>query len=242
MVASFYETLKISYNANREGKKKVFEYVDDDRKATHQSGYSRRSTTVIDSLKEMHITFKTECAVKILPQEGDGGNPRIFVTPKFRVRSISRDRVEQESEDSEILEQDSIVDTTGNDDNTTSSDESPNNTPEKRQRHNVVISKRPQFAARLNNFGGNLGGGGACGSNRTKKQCCQVCQKQEEHGYWLGCGHVNGKGEQDCEFWVHQFCVHLYYRNKKELDKVPFYCPKHGLDVCKKHFPATLKK
>ena len=34
--------------------------------------------------------------------------------------------------------------------------------------------------------------------------------------------------QKNCSYWVHQWCVGLYYKKADNLAKVPFYCPEHG--------------
>ena len=48
--------------------------------------------------------------------------------------------------------------------------------------------------------------------------------------FWLGCGKKNKKQKQknDCSFWVHQWCVELYYKFEEVLSNIPYYCQRHG--------------
>ena len=65
--------------------------------------------------------------------------------------------------------------------------------------------------------------------NNVKENGCRICNETATKSMWLGCGHKNKlTGREDCSYWVHQWCVGLYYKRADNLAKVPFYCPKHG--------------
>jgi hypothetical protein len=57
---------------------------------------------------------------------------------------------------------------------------------------------------------------------------CQVCHSSGNVSYWLGCGNKNPVTKRlDCPYWVHQKCIGLHFMNEKQLEKVPFFCPRH---------------
>ena len=65
--------------------------------------------------------------------------------------------------------------------------------------------------------------------NNVKENGCCICSETATKSMWLGCGHKNKlTGREDCSYWVHQWCVGLYYKRADNLAKVPFYCPEHG--------------
>ena len=65
--------------------------------------------------------------------------------------------------------------------------------------------------------------------NNVKENGCRICNETATKSMWLGCGHKNKlTGREDCSYWVHQWCVGLYYKRADNLAKVPFYCPEHG--------------
>lgn len=51
---------------------------------------------------------------------------------------------------------------------------------------------------------------------------CNVCLSEEEKGYWVGCDHKSKK----CQYWVHDRCLRFSFKNKAELKKVTYKCPK----------------
>ena len=58
---------------------------------------------------------------------------------------------------------------------------------------------------------------------------CRVCRKSNDRCYWIGCGHKNKMAkEEDCNYWVHQWCIGLHYKTEQKLILVPFYCEEHG--------------
>ena len=66
------------------------------------------------------------------------------------------------------------------------------------------------------------------GNNMQENECC-ICNETATKSMWLGCGHKNKlTGREDCSYWVHQWCIGLYYMRADNLTKVPFYCPEHG--------------
>ena len=61
------------------------------------------------------------------------------------------------------------------------------------------------------------------------RNACQICGETNNHSFWLGCGYKNNKTKKnDCSYWVHQWCVGLYYKTEVALSKVPFDCQRHG--------------
>ncbi|XP_038058044.1 uncharacterized protein LOC119729522 isoform X1 [Patiria miniata] len=63
----------------------------------------------------------------------------------------------------------------------------------------------------------------------NKKLSCRVCGSDANKSSWLGCDHRNARTKRlDCQYWVHQNCIGLYFERDGDLEKVPFYCPKHG--------------
>lgn len=76
---------------------------------------------------------------------------------------------------------------------------------------------------------------------KNLKQECRMCGVSEETSFFLGCGHTNQKTRrQDCQYWVHQHCIGLYYKKKSELQSVPYYCKKHGPTQKKRNQNYTL--
>ena len=58
---------------------------------------------------------------------------------------------------------------------------------------------------------------------------CRVCGKSDDRCCWIGCGHKNKvTKEEDCNYWVHQWCIGLHYKTEQKLILVPFYCEEHG--------------
>ena len=58
---------------------------------------------------------------------------------------------------------------------------------------------------------------------------CSICGETGEKSFWIGCSHKNKLiGRQDCNCWVHQWYVGLYYKKPENLAKVPYFCPTHG--------------
>ena len=42
---------------------------------------------------------------------------------------------------------------------------------------------------------------------------CRICRETGEKSLWIGCSHKNKlSGTQDCNYWVHQWCIGLYYK------------------------------
>ena len=57
---------------------------------------------------------------------------------------------------------------------------------------------------------------------------CMICGETGEKSLWIGCSHKNKLSErQDCNYWVHQWCIGLYYKKPENLAKVPYFCPTH---------------
>lgn len=66
-------------------------------------------------------------------------------------------------------------------------------------------------------------------ASSSNQMACRICGSTEEDSFWLGCGHTNPRTKrQDCQYWVHQNCIDLYYKHAQQLSKVPYYCPVHG--------------
>ena len=66
-------------------------------------------------------------------------------------------------------------------------------------------------------------------ANINNPNACRVCLSTDEKSSWLGCSYKNKVTQQtDCNYWIHQNCIGLFYKRKENLDKVPFYCPPHG--------------
>ena len=39
---------------------------------------------------------------------------------------------------------------------------------------------------------------------------CRICRETGEKSFWIGCSHKNKlSGRQDCNYWVHQWCIGL---------------------------------
>ena len=58
---------------------------------------------------------------------------------------------------------------------------------------------------------------------------CRICGETGEKSFWIGCSHKNKlSGRQDCNYWVHQWCIGLYYKKPENLAKVPYFCPTYG--------------
>ena len=56
-----------------------------------------------------------------------------------------------------------------------------------------------------------------------------VCHLTHNDTFRIGCGHKNKiNGKQDCNYWVHQWCLNLHFKAKEKLNAVPFFCPQHG--------------
>ena len=58
---------------------------------------------------------------------------------------------------------------------------------------------------------------------------CQICgDDSNDKGFWLGCGYKTKKSKcNNCLYWVHQWCLGLYYKTEEALAKVPFCCQRH---------------
>ena len=66
-------------------------------------------------------------------------------------------------------------------------------------------------------------------ANINNPNACRVCLSTDEKSSWLGCSYKNKVTQRtDCNYWIHQNCIGLFYKRKENLDKVPFYCPPHG--------------
>lgn len=109
------------------------------------------------------------------------------------------------------------------------SDEAPVSLPQTPTRGRQVADSIPSTSTSSNGLG------------------CKVCGKTDEISYWLGCSKLNKITRQyDCNYWVHQNCVGLFYKKKTNLEKVPFYCPMHGKDQgvrsSKSTAPTALKR
>ena len=58
---------------------------------------------------------------------------------------------------------------------------------------------------------------------------CGICGSIENTSFWIGCGYKNPITKiKDCPYWVHQWCIGLYYQTESSLGRVPLYCEKHG--------------
>ena len=58
---------------------------------------------------------------------------------------------------------------------------------------------------------------------------CRICGKSDNICFWIGCGHKNPVTKKlDCKFWVHQWCIGLYYKTEEKLKHVPYFCEEHG--------------
>ena len=65
--------------------------------------------------------------------------------------------------------------------------------------------------------------------NSNNENACRVCHLTHSDTFWIGCGHKNKiSGKQDCNYWVHQWCINLYFKTEEKLNAVPFFCPQHG--------------
>ena len=61
------------------------------------------------------------------------------------------------------------------------------------------------------------------------ENACRVCHLTHNDTFWIGCGHQNElNGKQDCNYWVCQCCINLYFKSEEKLNAVPFFCPQHG--------------
>lgn len=60
------------------------------------------------------------------------------------------------------------------------------------------------------------------------KLSCRLCGESEETTYFVGCSYRQPKSKrQTCSYWVHQGCIGINFKNKKDLEKLPYFCPKH---------------
>ena len=54
---------------------------------------------------------------------------------------------------------------------------------------------------------------------------CRICGETGEKSFWIVCSHKNKlSGRQYCNYWVHQWCIGLYYKNPENLAKIPYFC------------------
>ena len=66
-------------------------------------------------------------------------------------------------------------------------------------------------------------------TDKTSQNACQICGNSDDVSFWIGCGHKNKNTKKnDCSYWVHQWCVGLYFKTEDALKKMPFYCQRHG--------------
>ena len=80
-------------------------------------------------------------------------------------------------------------------------------TPSPAKRHRVIQRKKSSY----------------------NENACRVCYLTHNDTFWIGCGHKNKlNGKQDCNYWVHQCCINLYFKTEEKLNAVPFSCPQHG--------------
>ena len=53
----------------------------------------------------------------------------------------------------------------------------------------------------------------------------RICEETVEKSFWIGCSHKNKlSGRQDCNYWVHQWCIGLYHKKPENLAKVQYFC------------------
>ena len=61
------------------------------------------------------------------------------------------------------------------------------------------------------------------------RNACRKCHETHNDTFWIGCGHKNRlTAEQDCDYWLHQWCVNLYFTSEEKLRGLPFFCEAHG--------------
>ena len=67
------------------------------------------------------------------------------------------------------------------------------------------------------------------------EEVCHVCGEKERVSFWLGCSYKHPKaGRQTSSYWVHQWCANLYFKNERDLNNLPYFCPMHGRKMQKK--------
>ena len=58
---------------------------------------------------------------------------------------------------------------------------------------------------------------------------CIICGERGEKGFWIGCSHKNKLSRRlDCNYWVHQWSIGLYYKKPENLAKAPYFRTTHG--------------
>ena len=59
--------------------------------------------------------------------------------------------------------------------------------------------------------------------NSNNENACRVCHLIHNDTFWIGCGHKNKINDnQDCNYWVHQWCINLYFKTEEKLNAAPF--------------------
>ena len=75
------------------------------------------------------------------------------------------------------------------------------------------------------------------------EEVCCVCGEKGGVLFWLGCSYKHPKiGRQTCGYWGEQWCANLYFKNERDLNNLPYFCPKHGREMQKKAIGTAPKE
>ena len=67
--------------------------------------------------------------------------------------------------------------------------------------------------------------------NKVQEKGCHICNETATKSMWLGCGHKNKlTGRDDCSYWVHQWCIGLYYKRVANLATPRFHSTAHNTE------------